>query len=138
MIDESTTLSALVARHLRDDRVAWLTTVTPAGAPLPAVVWFLWDGENTVRVFSKPDAPRLRNLRANPKVSLHFDGDGWGGDIVVLSGEASFDGEPADALPAFVEKYAWGFERIGLTAKQFAQRYSIPIAIRLTKARGHK
>ena len=35
MIDESTDLGALVARHLREDRVAWLTTVTPGGAPLP-------------------------------------------------------------------------------------------------------
>jgi PPOX class probable F420-dependent enzyme len=138
MIDKSTALGALVARHLREDRVAWLTTVTPAGAPLPAVVWFLWDEQDTVHIFSKPDAPRLRNLRANPKVALHFDGDGSGGDIVVLSGEATIGGEPADRLPEYVHKYGWGFQRIGITAEQFAQRYSVPLAIRLTKARGHK
>ena len=50
-----------------------------------------WDGDTTVRTFSLPDTPRTRNLEANPKVSLNFAGDGKGGDIVVLQGEASID-----------------------------------------------
>jgi hypothetical protein len=37
-----------------------------------------------------------------------------------------------------VEKYRWGFERLRKTPEQFAQRYSVPIRIRLTKVRGHK
>ena len=100
MIDESTDFGARVARHLREDRVVWLTTVTPGGAPVPSPVWFLWDGEETVRVFSLPATARMRNLRANPRVSLNFAGDGSGGDIVVLSGRATVDegGEPADRL----------------------------------------
>jgi hypothetical protein len=35
VIDEGTEFGARVARHLREDPVVWLTTVTPAGAPLP-------------------------------------------------------------------------------------------------------
>ena len=88
MIDESTEFGARVARHLREDRVVWLTTVTPSGAPLPSPVWFWWDGEETVRVFSLPDTGRVRAVQNNPKVSLNFAGNGQGGDIVVLSGEA--------------------------------------------------
>ena len=87
MIDESTDLGALVARHLRDDRIVWLTTVTPGGAPLPSPVWFWWDGADTVYVFSLPDTARTRNIEANGKVSLNFAGDGSGGDIVILSGD---------------------------------------------------
>lgn len=139
MIDESTAFGAQVARHLREDRVAWLTTVTPAGAPLPAVIWFLFDNTDNVLMYSKPDTPRLRNLAANPKVALHFDGDGSGGDIVVLSGEATIGGAAAaNEIPAFVEKYRWGFERLRITPEQFAQRYPVPVVIRLTKVRGHK
>ncbi len=87
MIDETTDLGAQVARHLREDRVAWLTTVTPGGAPLPSPVWFWWDGADSVLVFSLPDTARTRNIEANPKVSLNFEGDGSGGDIVILSGD---------------------------------------------------
>ena len=139
MIDESTDLGAQVARHLRGDRVAWLTTVTPAGAPLPSPVWFWWDGDDDVLVFSLPATARLRNVEANPKVSLNFAGDGSGGDIVILSGRATIAaGPPAHEVAPYVKKYGWGFERIGISPEQFSQRYSVPIRITLTKVRGHK
>jgi PPOX class probable F420-dependent enzyme len=141
MIDESTDLGAQVARHLREDRVAWLTTVTPGGAPLPSPVWFWWDGNDSVLVFSLPDTARTRNLEANPKVSLNFAGDGDGGDIVIISGQAVLGGEgalSAEHVPPYVEKYQWGFDRLRVTPAQFALRYSIPIRIHLTKVRGHK
>ncbi len=140
MIDERTDLGALVARHLREDRVVWLTTVTPGGQPVPSPVWFWWDGEDTVYVFSLPDTPRTRNIAANGKVALNFAGDGSGGDIVILSGVASLepDDAPAHKLPAYVSKYAWGFERLRIAPEQFAAKYSMPVRIRLTKVRGHK
>jgi PPOX class probable F420-dependent enzyme len=139
MIDETTDLGALVARHLREDRIAWLTTVTPGGAPLPSPVWFWWDNHDDVLVFSLPDTARTRNIEGNPKVSLNFAGDGYGGDIVIVSGRARIESGPgADAVAPFVHKYGWGFERLRITPSQFAARYSVPIRIRLTKVRGHK
>jgi PPOX class probable F420-dependent enzyme len=139
MIDESTEFGARAAGHLRADRIVWLTTVTPAGAPLPSPVWFLWDGGETVLVFSLAGTARTRNIEANPRVSLNFAGDGSGGDIVVISGRATVDhgAPPAHRVEAFVEKYAWGFQRLGVTSEQFAERYSVPIRIRLTALRGH-
>ena len=94
VIDESTEFGARAARHLREEIVVWMTTVTPAGAPLPMPVWFLWDGSESVLMYSRP-SPRIRNIEANPRVSLNFGGDGGGGDIVVLSGRAEVD----DGLP---------------------------------------
>jgi PPOX class probable F420-dependent enzyme len=139
MIDESTELGALVARHLRGDRVAWLTTVTPGGAPVPSPVWFWWDGNDSVYVFSLADTARTRNIEANPKVSLNFEGDGAGGDIVILSGRATLEAGPAaHEIAPYVKKYSWGFERLRVTPEQFARRYSVPIRIRLTKVRGHR
>ena len=140
MIDESTGLGALVARHLRGDRVVWLTTVTPAGAPVPSPVWFWWDERDHVRVFSLPGTARTRNIEANPNVSLNFAGDGEGGDVVIVSGRASIDldGPAAYQVAPYVKKYGWGFERLRVTPEQFSQRYSVPILIRLTNARGHR
>lgn len=138
-IDEGSEFGARAAAHLRDETVVWLTTVSPTGAPQPSPVWFLWDGAGTVLVHSRAGTPRVRNIEANPLVSLHFGGDGHGGDIVVLSGRAEVapDAGPADADPVYVAKYASGFTRIGMTAAGFAAAYPVPIRIRLTGLRGH-
>ena len=137
MIDEGTEFGARVARRLREESVVWLTTVTPSGAPLPRPVGFVWDGGEVVSIYSQPGA-RVRNLTANPKVTLNFDGDGQGGDIVVLAGTAHVDADAvsADADPAYLEKYSAQLERFGMTPASFAERFSVPIRIRLTRVDG--
>jgi PPOX class probable F420-dependent enzyme len=137
VIDEGTEFGARVARRLREEQVVWLTTVTPGGAPLPRPVGFLWDGGDVVSVYSQPGA-RVRNVAANPRVALNFDGDGRGGDVVVLSGVARVDREApaADALPAWLEKYAAQIEGFGMTPAAYATRFSVPIWIRLTRVDG--
>ena len=138
-IDEAGEFGARAARHLRDDTINWLTPVTPKGAPEPSPVWFLWQEPDTVVMFSQPDSPRIRNLDANPRVALHFDGNGAGGDIVVLSGTAEMDPAvaPASDVPAYIEKYGSHIERIGLDPESFSARYSVPVRIALTRLRGH-
>lgn len=137
MIDESTAFGARVARRLRAETVVWLTTVTPNGAPLPRPVGFLWDGGEEVSVYSQPGA-RVRNLGANPRVTLSFDGDGRGGDIVVISGLArvDVDAPPADVVPGWLEKYAEEISRFGMTPASFAARFRIPVRIRFTRVDG--
>lgn len=137
MIDEGTEFGARVARRLREETVVWLTTVTPAGAPLPRPVGFLWDGNEVVSMYSQPGA-RVRNIAANPKVTLNFDCDGSGGDIVVLSGTAHVDADAsaADAHHAWLEKYAAQIEQLGLTPAAYAARFSVPVRIRLTRLDG--
>jgi PPOX class probable F420-dependent enzyme len=71
-IDEGTGFGARAAAHLRDDKVVWLTSVSPAGAPLPTPVWFIWDGASTVTVHSLATARRNDHVRANPRVTLNF------------------------------------------------------------------
>ena len=137
MIDESTEFGARVARRLREETVVWLTTVTPSGAPLPRPVGFLWDGDDSVSVYSQPGA-RVRNIARNPRVTLNFDSDGRGGDIVVLSGTAEVDesGPSAAENAAWVAKYATEWERSGMTAESFAQRFSVPVRIRIGAVHG--
>jgi PPOX class probable F420-dependent enzyme len=138
VIDESTEFGARAARHLREEVVVWLTSVTRAGAPLPNPVWFLWDGDETVTMHSMPGA-RVRNIEANPQVALNFAGDGRGGDIVVLSGHATVDPDapPASAHQDYLAKYERHIDRIGMTPATFSERYSVPLRIRLTRLRGH-
>jgi PPOX class probable F420-dependent enzyme len=124
MIDESTEFGARVARHLREETVVWLTTVTPSGAPLPRPVGFLWDGGENVSMYSQPGA-RIRNIGRNPKVTLNFRGDANGGDIVVLSGRAEVD-----------ESGPSEWERAGMTAESFARRFSVPVRIRIGAIHG--
>jgi PPOX class probable F420-dependent enzyme len=137
LIDESTEFGARVARRLRDETVVWLTTVTPSGAPLPRPVGFLWDGGANVFVYSQPGT-RIRNIQRNPKVTLNFDGDGHGGDIVVLSGTAEVDESRPSAAEntAWFAKYAAEWERSGITPEAFAQRFSVPVRIRINAANG--
>jgi PPOX class probable F420-dependent enzyme len=138
VIDESTDFGARVARHLREEIVVWLTTVSPRGAPLPMPVWFIWDGDDSVVMYSRPST-RIRNLEANANVSLNFAGDGRGGDIVVLSGTAEMGGDmpTAERDPDYLAKYDQHIARIGMTPESFARAYSVPVRIRLTRLRGH-
>jgi PPOX class probable F420-dependent enzyme len=138
MIDTSSEFGARAAAHLRDEQVVWLTTVTKAGAPLPRPVWFLWDGAETVLVYSMPGA-RVANLARNPNVTLNFSGDGKGGDIVVIRGTAALDESvpPADENPDYLAKYADGITRIGTTASGFATRYSVPVRVTFARVDGH-
>ena len=138
MLDPDTRFGARATRRLHEDKLAWLVTVTPGGAPQPVPVWFLWDGGESILLYSRPGKPKLRNLEHNPKVSLHLDGDGQGGDVVVCVGEAGVSSDPpADQVPDYVAKYTWGFDPNSWSAEEFAADYSVPIRITLRRIRGH-
>lgn len=137
-IDTSNEFGARVARRLNDEPIGWLTTTAADGTPQPSPIWFLWDGE-TALIYSQPNTPKLRHIAASPRVSLNLDGDGHGGDIIILTGEARVDDAtpPANQLPAYLAKYASGIQSIGMTPESFAQSYSVPIRFTPRKLRGH-
>jgi PPOX class probable F420-dependent enzyme len=137
VVDWGTKFGAHAARRLREEIVIWMTTVTPAGSPLPRPVWFLWDGAESVLMYSQPGA-RVRNIEDNPRVTLNFDGDGRGGDVVVFSGMAAIDqGAPsADQNPEYLARYSGRIARIGMTPESFALDYSVPVRVRVGRLRG--
>ena len=138
LIDETTEFGQRAKRRLHEEKLAWLTTVDSKGTPQPIPVWFLWDGADSVLIYSRPDTPKLRAIAGNPRVSLNLDGNGTGGDIVVALGEASVsDDPPAHEVPEYVEKYAPLIERNGWTPESFAADYSVPVRVRVTRLRGH-
>jgi PPOX class probable F420-dependent enzyme len=138
IIDTTTEFGERVARRLSQEKIAWFTTVSQDGTPQPRPVWFLWNGESFL-IFSQAEGFKVRHLNANPKASLHLDGDGQGGDIVVFVGEAQVETNPIvpDDQAAYIEKYRKGFKRIGMSPDTFAARYQIAIRLTPGKLRGH-
>jgi len=128
---ERGSVPAAVESRLRQEAIAWLTTVREDGQPQPVPVWFYWDGEQFV-IFSKPGTQKLRNIAVNPKVSLHLNSDERGGRVVRFDGVAEIvsDGQPATAYPAMIEKYREGIIRLGMTPEAFAGSYSVQIQVR--------
>lgn len=136
-IDPSTEFGARVLRRLQEEIIIWLVTTSADGTPQPSPVWFLWE-DGTLLIYSQPDAPKIRNIAARPKVALHFDGDGQGGNIVVLTGTAELEPQapPVTQLPAYLAKYDAGITRIGMNHASFAQTYSAALRVTLKSVRG--
>src|ERR671923_2283521 len=76
-----------VRRRLREETVIWLTTVGSDCTPQPNPVWFLWE-DDSLLLYNWHRAHRLQHVRARPRVSLNFNGDRRGDDVVVITGRA--------------------------------------------------
>lgn len=139
LIDRTTDFGKRVEKRLQSENIAWFTTVRADGMPQPIPVWYLWDESNEILIFSRPDALKLRNLRTNPKASLHFDGDGRGGDIINLSGEAQIATTPItlDRIDAYLNKYTEGIKSIGLTPETMRATFSTALIFRPQRLTGH-
>jgi PPOX class probable F420-dependent enzyme len=100
-----------IERHLIEDRVLWLTTVSPAGRPIPRPIWFFWDSSH-VLIYCLNTAARLANIRANEKVSLHFNSTVEGDDAVEVAGIAEIVGSapPPSANELYMAKYGGDIE----------------------------
>jgi PPOX class probable F420-dependent enzyme len=133
-LDPDTPTGARALARLHDEMIMWMTTVRPNGQPQTSPVWFLFD-QGEFLVYSLPGTARISNIAANPRVSLHLDGNGEGGDIVTIEGRAEIDPEalPSDRMPAHRDKYAGYIARHGWTPESFAADY--PVAIRITPTR---
>jgi PPOX class probable F420-dependent enzyme len=136
MIDETTEAGARAAARLRDELIAWLTTVNPAGQPQSSPVWFLWTGSEFV-LASLAKTPRAANIRGNPRVSVHLDSDGDGGDIVTIEGEARIDESPLPEAEgeAYFAKYDAKIGEYGWTRESMFRDYPVVIRVRPTRAR---
>ena len=135
--DRATAYGERVRQRLTDEMAIWLTTVGRDGTPQPNPVGFLWNGGDSLLIYSQADARRLGNIRRQPRVSLNFDSNG-GDDIVVLTGIAEIlDDYPAvPDNPAWLEKYGQAIDAQFGSAVKFAERFSVPVRIHLTRVRG--
>jgi PPOX class probable F420-dependent enzyme len=113
-------LTEQIEKHLANDKIVWLTTVTPAGRPAPRPVWFVWDGTAVV-IYSQPDGAKLKHVAANDQVSLHFNCTAGGSDVVVISGRAELvpDAPLPSALPGLLDKYLDMIQAMGHTPEWY-------------------
>lgn len=119
-----------IDRLLRLEPVVWLSSVRPDGRPHVVPIWFSWDGRE-ILIASKPDAQKIRNLRANPKVMLALGEAEDDFDVGLLEGRAELFDEPAaTVLPAsHIAKYRSQMAAIGLSRNEFLATYSQVIRI---------
>jgi PPOX class probable F420-dependent enzyme len=138
MIDLSSKFGRAVKRHLKDQYVIWLTTVDSDLTPQPRPVWFIWD-DDSFRIFSKPDAHKVKHIEKNANVALHFNTDDTGDKhVIVFTGEAILDAScpPAHKVAAYLKKYKGGIIALGMTPEGFSMEYSRAIRIRPADVRG--
>jgi PPOX class probable F420-dependent enzyme len=136
VVDPSTPDGAHADERLRSEPIIWLATVRPDGQAQTTPVWFLWDG-TSILIYSKPDAAKVRNVKANPHVALNLDGDGTGGNIVTLEGSAEHlpFATPATEVEPYLEKYRELIARLGSEPEPFAQIYSAALRVTPTRLR---
>lgn len=134
-LDRNDPKAAHAAARLDSERVAWMTTVAADGTPQPSPVWFIRDGDEFL-IYSL-ESIRVRNITARPRVSLNLDGNGLGGDIVVVEGTARIDRDAPSAAQnaAYLAKYRPVMDDYGWTPEWFASRYPVPIRVTATKYR---
>jgi PPOX class probable F420-dependent enzyme len=130
----SPSAAARIDRLLCVEPVVWLSSVRPDGAPHLVPIWFSWDGRQ-ILIASKPNAQKIRNLRANPNVMLALGEAEHDFDVGLLEGRAELLDRPAAAvLPAsHLAKYRSQMAAIGLTRDEFLATYTQ--AIRITPTR---
>lgn len=123
-------LTEQIERHLREDHIAWLTTVTPSGRPAPRVVWFVWNGEAIV-VYSLNDSAKLRHLRSNNHVTVSFNCSPEGTDVVVIAGRAEVvaNAPPPTQYPGLLDKYSARIEQMGRHPDWYDRDYSVAMRV---------
>jgi PPOX class probable F420-dependent enzyme len=136
--DPATPFGARMRARLSEEIAVWLTTVGANGTPQPNPVWFVWDGATSVVVYNRADAHRLENLRRVPRWSMNFDGNGRGGDVVVLTGSVAAIGEApaASRNEAYLAKYRESMTRVGGSPEQFDAEYPVPLRLTIERVRG--
>ncbi len=111
-------------RFLTTEPVVWISSVRPDGTPHLVPIWFTWDGESLL-VFSKPHAQKVRNLRANPTVMLALGDPTADFDVALVEARAELDPQPARELPAtHLAKYGDRMAALGLSPATFLSTYS--------------
>ena len=131
MFDTTTDAGKRAESRLKKEEVAWMTTVRSDGQPQTVPVWFLWDDEEGILIYSQPGRQKLKNISRNPHVGLNLNSNAQGGDVVRLEGKAKVadDAPPSSEVPSYVEKYRESIARIGFDVEGFAQAYSVPVRV---------
>ena len=134
MFDTTTEVGKRAESRLKEEEIAWMTTVRSDGQPQTVPVWFLWDDDGFL-IYSQPNRQKLKNISRNPRVGLNLNTNEQGNDVVRLEGTASIDEDAplSSEVAHYVAKYRESIARIGYDVEGFARAYSV--AVRVTPER---
>lgn len=119
---------ARVEPMLAAEPVVWLSTVRPDGLPHLVPTWFWWDGD-ALLVFSKPDAVKVRNLRANPRLMVALGRPEEDFSVGLIEAQASLEPGRASIPDAFFAKYADQLVEGGMDVTAFRATFTQVIRI---------
>jgi PPOX class probable F420-dependent enzyme len=124
------------AEKLANEIIVWMTTVRHDGQPQTSPVWFVWD-DGSFLIYSRPGQQKVRNVLANPRVSLALEQDGTGSDVATIEGRAILDEEAprAHEVDAYVVKYGPRMEAISGSMEDFAEDYRVALRVEVTRRR---
>lgn len=136
--DPDTPFGQRVQRRLRDEQVIWITTVGKDGTPQPNPVGFLFQDDDSIVIYNAAAAHRIDHVVDRPRVALHFDGDGTGGDVVVFTGIArrADDIPPPHENPAWLAKYGEDAARTFGSVEKFSERFPVALRVQIARTRG--
>jgi len=139
VLNLNTKFGRAAKKHLKSEYFVWLTTVDSTGTPQPRPVWFIWEKDSFL-IFSQAKAHKLKHIKANPQVALHFNSADNKGEnrLVIFTGTAKIDKRslPSHKVRAYMKKYKAGIKGLGATPEQFSGEYSVAIRITPAKLRG--
>jgi len=127
-----------IEERLRTEPTVWLSSIRPDGRPHVVPVWFTWDGA-TFDLYSKPNAQKVRNVRAHPEVMLAVGRPDAEWDVELIEGTASVVDEPTSThvTDQLFDKYAALMARAELDRSTFVDTYSQPVHITPTRFVGY-
>lgn len=123
-------------RRLRGNFIAWFTSVRPSGQPDSVPVGFVVQDDDTILLYSQPGKGKLRNIAANPRVTLTLDETAMGSDVIRVEGTAKHvpGHPPASGVEAYMAKYGEHIASAGFgPPERFAARFSEAIVIAPTR-----
>jgi PPOX class probable F420-dependent enzyme len=123
-------------RRLRENLVGWFTSVRRSGQPDSVPVGFLFQDDDTILIYSQPGKIKLRNIAANPRVTLTLDGTAQGTDVIRVEGTARHvpGHPPACDVATWVAKYGEHVASTGFgSPERFAAMFSEAIVITPTR-----
>ena len=120
--------------RLREDHIGWLATIRPDGRPHLVPIWFYWTGKELI-ANAEPGSQKIKNMQANPFLSLSLDDTHGGKEPIVLEGRASI-GSIADddaAMSLFYEKYRETMTQMKWPEEEARKTHSVLIRITIDR-----
>lgn len=126
----SVTIPAEFDSIIEEAIYVWFTSIRIDDTPHTTPIWFIRDGE-TFYFYTQPGSVKVKNLQANPNVSISFAKDHEGEDFFVIDGTAQIESSlPTPHLNAvYMAKYANAPYMVQTTPEKYSTIFSLPIRI---------